>query len=91
MVDQHRLDFPTSTAKYIFDRDVIRFIGQDGSKQVTCEISREALEDHFNGDMQSPMKAFAKNRLAIEHEARRKYLDSQMNAEGIVTIKTDDL
>lgn len=91
MVDQRRLDFPQTEARYISDRNIIRFTGQDGDKKVICEISQEALEDHFNGDEQNPIKTFTENQLAIEHEARRKYISGQTDAEGIVFIKSEDL
>lgn len=91
MVDQRRLDFPMISVKYFFDRKVVCFTGQDGNKKVICEISREALNDCFNGDGQDPMKTFTENQLAIEHEARRKYIDGQVDAEGTVSIKSEDL
>ena len=91
MIDQRRLDFPRVSAKYLFDRGVVRFIGQDGDKKVICEISREALNDYFHGEGQDLLKTFKENRLAIEHEARRKYIDGKIDVEGIVLIKSEDL
>ena len=91
MIDARRLDFPNPSAKYLSDRYVVRFVGQDGDKKVICEISKEALEDYFNGDEQDPLKTFNKNQLAIEHEARRKYIDGRTNDEGVVLIENEDL
>ncbi len=91
MIDARRLDFPNPSAEYLSDRHVVRFVGQDGDKNVMCEISKEALDDYFNGDDQIPLKTFKENQRTIEHEARRKYIDGQVNAEGIVLIKSEDL
>lgn len=90
MLDQRRLDFPNPSEKYIANRMVVRFIGQDGDKKIVCEISQEALDDHFHSDEQNPLKTFKENQTAIEHEARRKYIDGQMNAEGFVLITSED-
>jgi predicted transcriptional regulator len=91
MLDQRRLEFPALTAKYISDRSVVRFTGQDGDKKVICEISREALDDHFNGNKQDPIKTFNENHLTIVHEARRKYIGERADNDGIILIKSEDL
>ena len=93
MVDERRLDFfSNKSAKYPFEgREVVRFFGHDGDKQVICEISREALADHFGGDTKTPEKAFEENHVAIEQEARRQYLNGKINEKGIVFISTMDL
>jgi transcriptional regulator with XRE-family HTH domain len=91
MVDQRRLDFPRPLAKYLFDRGVVRFIGQDDDKEVVCVIGREALADYFHGEGQDPLKTFKANQSAIEHEARRKYIAGLLEVEGIVFIKSEDL
>lgn len=91
MVNQRRLDFPTATAKYLADKKAVHFLGQDGDKQIICEISREALDDHFDGYEKDPVKVFTDNRPAIEHEARRKYINGQIEAEGMILIKSEDL
>lgn len=91
MVDQRRLDFPAAPAKYLFDRGVVRFVGQDGDKKVLCEVSREVLSDYFHGEGRDPLKTFMENQSAIEHEARRKYIDGQADEDGIVLIRSEDL
>lgn len=91
MTDQRRLDFPKSEPTYLPDRMVVRFWGKDGDKRVVCEISREALDDHYEGDNQDKLKVFKANQAAIEHEARRKYLDDNFQADGTVLIVTEDL
>jgi transcriptional regulator with XRE-family HTH domain len=91
MVDQRRLDFPAASAKYLFDRGVVRFVGQDGDKKVLCEIGKEVLSDYFHGEGRDLLKAFMENQPAIEHEARRKYIGGQADADGVVLIKSEDL
>jgi hypothetical protein len=48
--ERHDLAFPALEERYFFDRGLVVFEGQDGEKRVWCEISREALDDHFHGD-----------------------------------------
>jgi hypothetical protein len=56
-----------------------------------CAISREALDDHFDGDNKDKLKVFNASRERIEHEARRKYLADLVESDGSVLIKTMDL
>jgi Protein of unknown function (DUF1488) len=49
-VERRELKFPVPEERYVSDRGVVVFWGQDGNKRVRCEISREALEDHFGAD-----------------------------------------
>lgn len=91
MVDERDLRFPTQEENYNVDRDVVVFWGRDGETRVRCEISREALDDHFHGDNKNKLEVFRANRTAIEREARRKYLAGGTEADGSVLIKTGDL
>ena len=76
---------------HVFDREVVVFWGQDGDKRVRCEISREALDDHFGGDGKDKLEVFRANRRAIKQEARRKYLAGRTEPDGSVLIRTLDL
>ena len=58
---------------------------------VRCEISREALDDHFHGDKKDELEVFRANRRVIEDIARRKYLAGQTEPGGSVVIHSDDL
>lgn len=91
MTDQRRLDFPEPKPVYLPDRMVVRFWGKDGENRVICEISRETLDDHYQGDDKDKLKVFHVNQAAIEHEARRKYLDNRLEPDGSVLIRTGDL
>jgi hypothetical protein len=69
---------------------VVTFWGQDGENRVRCAISREALDDHFQGDNKDKLGVFMANRQAIELKARRKYLDGETEPDGSVLIRTGD-
>jgi hypothetical protein len=84
------LEFPASEESYVFDRGVVAFWGQDGDTRVRCEISREALDDHFHGDDKDKLEVFRANRQAIEQQARRKYLAGGTEPDESVLIRTLD-
>ena len=90
-LEQHDLRFPEPEERYDFDRGVVTFWGQDGENRVRCAISREALDDHFQGDDKDKLEVFRANRQAIELKARRKYLDGETEPDGSVLIRTGDL
>ncbi len=91
MVDERVLTFAKSDARYDSLRMVVLFAGKDGDKTISCAISLEALEDHFDGGNRDPVKLTRANRARIEHEARRKYLAGRLESDGSVLIKTEDL
>ena len=91
MPERRDLRFSAPDEGYVFDRGVVVFWGQDGNTCVRCEISREALDDHFGGDAKDKLEAFRANRRAIEEEARRKYLAGRTEPDGSVLIRTGDL
>jgi Fic family protein len=88
---RRELNFVEAGERFLFDREVVVFWGQDGEKYVRCEISREALDDHFGGDGKDKVEVFRANRRAIEEVARRKYLAGQMEPDGSVLIRTLEL
>ena len=90
-LEQHDLRFPEPRETYDFDRAVVKFWGQDGQTRVRCAISREAIDDHFQGDHKDKLEVFRANRRAIEQEARRKYLNGETEPDGSVLIRTMDL
>jgi transcriptional regulator with XRE-family HTH domain len=89
MRDSRTLEFPNSKEKYDSERGVIVFTGVDRGKKVKCAISFEALDDHFENG-QNPLKNFIKNRAIIENEAKRKYLNNNLENDGSILIKSDD-
>ncbi len=88
---KRELQFPAPKEIYIFDREVVAFWGQDGETRVRCEISEEALDDHFGGNGNDKVEVFKANRRAIEEIARRKYLAGRTEADGSVLIRSEDL
>jgi transcriptional regulator with XRE-family HTH domain len=91
MLDERTLVFADAHAQNDSMRGLVLFVGKDGNKIVTCAISREALDDHFNGDNKDKLKVFNANRERIEHEARRKYLAGRIEPDGSILISTTDL
>jgi hypothetical protein len=88
---RHALEFPEPNEQWIFDREVVVFWGRDLDTRVRCEISQEALDDHFGGDGKDKLQVFRANRKAIEDFARKKYLAGQIEPDGSVLIRTLDL
>ena len=83
--------FPAPDARYIFNREVVVFWGKDGDTRIRCEISEEALDDHFGGDRKDELKAFLAHQIEIEEIARRKYLAGRLEHDGSVLIHTNEL
>lgn len=90
-LEQHDLRFPAPEERYMVDRGVVIFWGQDGETRVRCAISREALDDHFQGDSRDKLELFKANRQVIEQDMRRKYLSGDTEADGSILIRTGDL
>jgi len=90
-LEKHDLKFPEPRERYIFDRDVVLFYGQDGATRVNCGISEEALNDDFRGDKRDPVEVFRENRAAIEQGARRKYAAGDTEPDGAILIYSGEL
>jgi Fic family protein len=82
------LKFAASEPRYVFDREVVVFWGLDGDKRIRCEISEEALDDHFGGDRKDEVTAFLAHEREIEEIAVRKYLAGKTEPDGSVLIRT---
>jgi Fic family protein len=82
------LKFPAPEPRYVFNREVVLFWAFDGDKRVRCEISEEALDDHFGGDRKDQVKAFLAHEREIEEIALRKYLAGKTEPDGSVLIRT---
>lgn len=89
MLDERTLTFPDPGPRS--NGEAVLFRGRDGELIVRCGISRETLEDHFNGDDKDMLKVFNANRTRIEYEARRKYLAGRLERDLSVMIRTIDL
>ncbi len=92
LLDQRSLIFPNAqNVQYDGSREIVIFWGQAEGKSIRCAISSEALEDHYKSKHKNPVKIFLENQSAIEHEAVRKYLNNQFEADDFILIKTEDL
>lgn len=91
MTDKRTLVFPDKEFRDDFGIGVI-FWGQEGNRRVRCVISREALDDHFSDrDRLRPDAAFQKYRTEIEALARRKYILGQLEPDGSILIRTNEI
>jgi fido (protein-threonine AMPylation protein) len=88
---QHDLKFPVPDERFIFDREVVLFFGQDEETRVRCAISREALDDDFRGDNRDKVEVFRENRQVIEQGARQKYAAGDTEPDGSVLIHSGEL
>lgn len=88
---EKELQFPAPEPRYIFDREVVLFWGLDGGNRIRCEISEEALDDHFGGSRNDELKAFLAHEWEIEEIARRRYLAGKTEPDGSVLIRTLDV
>lgn len=91
LVDERKLNFGSDAGVYIPDRMVVLFWAENDNQKIRCEISLEALCDHYNGDGLNLLEVFKENRYSIEHEARRKYLANKLEKDGSILIRTEDL
>ena len=90
-LDRHDLTFPAPMESEVFGRDMVLFYGQDGEACVRCQITNEALDDHFQGGGKDKLEVFRANREPIEKEARRRYLAGDTELDGSIVIRKDDL
>jgi hypothetical protein len=89
--ENKELIFPVPDERYDRSRESVVFGGQDRAQRVRCAISREALDDHFQGDHKDKLDVFRTNRQRIEEIARTKYLAGHIEPDGSVEIRTADL
>jgi len=88
------LTFDNSPVQYDYSRDVATFAGRALGNTVRCEISREALDDHFGTDgldQAGRIEAVRKNRSKIEQMAHIKYLSWPIEEPNAILIKTADV
>jgi uncharacterized protein DUF1488/Fic/DOC family protein len=89
--ENKELIFPVPEERYDISREVVVFWGQDRAQRVRCAISREALDDHFQGDHENKLDVFRRNRQGIEDLARSKYLSGHIEPDGSILIRTVDI
>jgi len=90
-LERHHLTFPAPMESLVFGRDMVLFYGQDGEAVVRCDITGEALDQHFQGNGKDRVEVFRTNRQAIEQEVRRKYIAGDTEVNGSILIRSGDL
>ncbi len=94
MLQKPELVFTSQRPRYDFDRDVVIFMAGDRGGPVRCEISREALEDHFEADglnREERVERAIQNISIIERIARAKYLYWPIEEPGVILIRTEEV
>ena len=91
MNDQRHLIFPEHNEYYDPMRMIVIFTGRDGDRSIRCAVSREVLEDYFDGDGKDPLKVFQANHETILHEVRRIYLLGNIETDGSVLLTSKDM
>lgn len=90
----HTLRFVDAPPHYNFSHDTVTFEAQAGQERILCQISREALEDHFDGDgliKEGRLDVFRKHRKEIEEMARIVYFHRPVPADRTVLITSADV
>jgi hypothetical protein len=82
------LQFPELEPRLDFERDVVFVWGQADRGRVKVAVSREALDDKFEAEKTSPVKAFEKGWPRILEKAQEK-LGSNRTAKEILLTTSD--
>ena len=88
------LRFTDAPPRYNFSRETAIVEAEAGHERVLCQISREALEDHFGAhglNRDGRLNAFRQHRREIEEIARFVYLHRPVPADGAVLITTAEV
>ncbi len=94
ILPSHDLRFTDASPHYNFSHDTVMFEAQVGPDRVLCQISREAMDDHFGADglsREGRLDVFRKHRREIEEMARVVYLHRLVPADGAVLITTAEV
>lgn len=71
-------------------REIVIFTAYVGEESISCSISLEALQDHFQGNIHKPLQAFICNRHAIERITELLISQRRFETDGSVLIRTTD-
>ena len=85
--------FPPVDPVWEFDRDVVRFYAVVDKMTIVCNVTIEALFQHFgarNPDVKEAMRAFMSFRPLIEDAARRKIEREMTPGQREILLTTDD-
>jgi hypothetical protein len=88
------LVFDAPPVRYDFDRTVLSFLGNVGTKRHRCAVSAETLEDHFGSkgaSKEATLEAFRSNRTEIERLSREAFLSLPISDLDETVLRTDDV
>jgi hypothetical protein len=87
-----RMPLTRASDSYTVRADGIRFLMQDGSFEVICQIEIETLSQFGNATgVNDTIEIFRRDRAKIEHAASKKYDRTSRRDYEIVVITTADL
>lgn len=75
---------------YDSDAKIVNFAAYVGEETISCSISLEVLQEHFQANLLKPLRAFICNRPAIEHIAERLIAECRFEADGSRLIRSSD-
>lgn len=90
LLDRRELVFLDKKARIDGANDRILFFAKEDKATILFGITFEVLEDYYSGTNKDPLKVFEKNRLDIQHLAKKKYLASHKEVDGVVLITSRD-
>jgi uncharacterized protein DUF1488 len=88
------LIFDSGKIHYDPIHDWVRFYASDDGKQVSCAVTKEALMDRERlqkADEPLLIDAYRRSRQAINAIATRKYDTDQVESDGVVVVRANDL
>jgi hypothetical protein len=88
-----QISFPPVDPAWDFDRDVVRFYAVVENKTVVCNVTVEALIEHFGSrrpDSNEALRAFTDHRSQIEEAARKKIERELTVAQREILLRTSD-
>jgi hypothetical protein len=89
-----RLEFMPNTESYDVTRDIVRFLGWDGERWVSCGVRRDALIDTAGAAAASgvdPVKLYRTHIAPIHTLANAKYQRGRFESDGLVLVRSVDL
>ena len=71
-------------------RMIVTFPADGTASRTSCQISIEALQDHYGATLQGPLFAFRANRASIEQIASSLIGRGRHETDGSILIRTAD-
>jgi len=71
-------------------RMVVSFPAESEGRRISCAVSMEALQDHFDGHNLAPLEAFRSHRWQIERIAEYLIARKRFEPDGSVLVRTQN-